>query len=577
MNTRQRAALRLAVFALLASSASPSDAQQQLSVEETVRRAGPSVVQVMVFDRATSQPSGLGSGFFVSSDGLVVTNYHVVAGASAASIVLSTGETYSVLGYVAADRRADLAVLRLARTGFPFLSLANSDSIRPGAGVVAIGSPRGFSQTVTTGVASRLQLIDGVYWLQHSAPVSPGNSGGPLLDRLGRVVGVNTWQRTDAQNLNFSVPANILRALLPGDSLRPLSALPPTGIPLATASRPDSGGSPTGITGLYAFSSPVASFSLVFLVELPTGDLTGALFSPHPSGFFDVMPIGAGQRSTRIRDFAFSVRDRITFWGWVRQDGRLGGDVDIEDASGQHTGAPFEASPFYSDPERLPSFAGAKLWAINLTNPTDSLWGLLATVSPRGLGEATVGLLHAWRLHPGVSVPRYTIILDRGGVSDSGGGLWLEKRDSTAFLRLRENQGAVAGIVSLGSAPDSPFYSFRGYRYDLAACLDPRGPAADVALLRSLNQTLHVVEDSVNTLRDRAATSGRDVAAPRNASERERAYFDSTNAAARRERARASQALARLDNELSDTLEQLRRVTARIAQTPRCPAPLSND
>jgi S1-C subfamily serine protease len=163
------------------------------------------------------RPMGSGSGFLITPDGYAVTNSHVVAGGS--QLVAHTEDGDRVDAEIVGDDPAtDVALIRLAARELPFVQLSDSDALRPGQLVVAMGSPLGLQSTVSTGVVSAVgrsmrgrdgRLIDNV--IQHSAPINPGNSGGPLLDSRGHVVGVNTAIIAFAQGLGFAVPVNTAR------------------------------------------------------------------------------------------------------------------------------------------------------------------------------------------------------------------------------------------------------------------------------------------------------------------------------------------------------------------------------
>ena len=185
-----------------------------------VDKAGPAVVSIEIANKRG--PSGAGSGFVVTPDGYVMTNSHVVSGAREIRVRTPAGEVAK--GQVMGDDPAtDLAVVRIDAAalatrpdtdGSPPIYLAIDAAISPRVGqlAVAIGNPLGFESTVSTGVVSALgrslrgrthRLIDGV--IQHTAPLNPGNSGGPLLDAGGRVLGVNTAIIARSQGLGFAI------------------------------------------------------------------------------------------------------------------------------------------------------------------------------------------------------------------------------------------------------------------------------------------------------------------------------------------------------------------------------------
>merc|ERR1719378_1231212 len=154
-----------------------------------------------------------GSGVILSPDGYVLTNAHVVGDAASVNLALTDGRSLraAVRGR---DVATDLALLHADQGGLPFASLGDSNGLQVGQLVVAIGNPLGFQSTVSAGVVSALgrslkakdgKMIDGV--IQTDVALNPGNSGGPLVDSFGQVVGVNTAIIAGAQNLSFSVPA----------------------------------------------------------------------------------------------------------------------------------------------------------------------------------------------------------------------------------------------------------------------------------------------------------------------------------------------------------------------------------
>jgi S1-C subfamily serine protease len=156
---------------------------------------------------------GSGSGFFLTPDGYALTNSHVVGGRSKLTATTFDGDRLDAM-LIGDDPGTDLALVRVATSDVPYTTLGDSNALRVGQLVIAIGNPLGLDSTVSTGVVSAVgrslrgrdgRLIENV--VQHAAPLNPGNSGGPLVDSRGKVVGVNTAIIAMAQGLGFAIPS----------------------------------------------------------------------------------------------------------------------------------------------------------------------------------------------------------------------------------------------------------------------------------------------------------------------------------------------------------------------------------
>jgi S1-C subfamily serine protease len=191
---------------------------------ELFQELAPSVVTI--FRKGSGD--GSGTGFLVDADGVLATNHHVIEGASQLRIKFMNGTVYEAIELLSDAPALDLALLRVdlaqpMEGGAPPpskpLALGDSDKVVVGERAISIGNPLGLEHTLTDGLVSARRLYEGRAWIQMSVPVSPGNSGGPLFDMRGAVIGITTQQVLGgafgrAQNLNLAVPVNELKKLI---------------------------------------------------------------------------------------------------------------------------------------------------------------------------------------------------------------------------------------------------------------------------------------------------------------------------------------------------------------------------
>jgi serine protease Do len=192
---------------------------QEQTLIDIVRRISPAVVAVKTYDRKGDE-SGVGSGVIVSSDGDILTNNHVITDSSKITVTLADGRDLTAKS-LGGDPSIDLAILKIPATNLPVAPIGDSDNLQVGQIAIAIGNPYGFERTVTVGVVSALRrtIPDSDESLsnliQTDARIFPGNSGGPLLNSGGRVIGINTavvGGRVGA--LGFAIPINTARDIL---------------------------------------------------------------------------------------------------------------------------------------------------------------------------------------------------------------------------------------------------------------------------------------------------------------------------------------------------------------------------
>jgi serine protease Do len=178
-------------------------------VSALVQRAKPAVVEILTFDQQNNLLK-TGTGFFISPDGLLLTNYHVISGGSSIMAKTPTGAVYFLKSVLSASKTYDVAKLQFFATDVPYLTLGSSSGAIEGQRVLVIGNPEGLEGTVSDGIISAFR--DNRSMIQIAAPISPGSSGSPVLDEAGNVVGIVTQVFKEGQNLNFAISCKVALA-----------------------------------------------------------------------------------------------------------------------------------------------------------------------------------------------------------------------------------------------------------------------------------------------------------------------------------------------------------------------------
>jgi len=180
---------------------------ETIDLKALAKKARPAVMLLVVSD-ANGKEIATGTGFLVSSDGKLITNFHVIENAASAISKAENGVLFSVEGVLASDPKNDLVLLKIKGNNFPFLMLGKSEKIEVGTRIAVIGSPLGLEGTLSEGIVSAVREAKEVFSiLQITAPISPGSSGSPVLNENGEVVGIASALLVGGQSLNFAVPS----------------------------------------------------------------------------------------------------------------------------------------------------------------------------------------------------------------------------------------------------------------------------------------------------------------------------------------------------------------------------------
>jgi hypothetical protein len=219
MNTTKSFVTSIIIIPIIALCALvPTKNSHGTSVADIAEKASPSVVMIVTYD-ITGAERGQGSGFFIDAEGRIITNAHVIKDAYSAE-VFSESSYYDDITILGRDEELDLALIQVKTTEESFLEFDFEYEVRPGDKVVAIGNPLGLEKTVSDGLISAVRKYGNVLEvIQTTVPISPGSSGGALLNMEGSVIGLMTATITEGQNLNFAISARSIKPFL----LRPIT------------------------------------------------------------------------------------------------------------------------------------------------------------------------------------------------------------------------------------------------------------------------------------------------------------------------------------------------------------------
>ncbi len=242
----------------------PQSAPRRKDIPTIAKAANGAIVSIILSDK-DDKPVAQGTGFLISNNGAVLTNYHVIAEGSSAVVKFPDGAFYVVDGVLGSDKTRDVAVIKIHGHNFRTLPLGDSDQLQVGEDVVAIGNPLSLESTVSNGIVSGIRTVEeeGGKFLQVTTPISPGSSGGPLFDMAGEVVGITTMYLKGGENLNFAIPINDAKRLLL-DKSTTIQALPnePEPVQAGTPTEPvqaqtPDGGAPPSVGSSSSRSTPV--------------------------------------------------------------------------------------------------------------------------------------------------------------------------------------------------------------------------------------------------------------------------------------------------------------------------------
>ena len=203
---------------LLSQSQPKAESQGPTSAGELYRKASPAVVLIETYDDK-GEVAAAGSGFLVSSDGKILTNYHVIAHTKQATVRLANKDAYDSVDVLDIDKRKDIALIKIKAIDLPFLPLGQSSSVDIGDSIFSLSTPLGILQnTLSNGIVSGIRAGDGYRYFQITAPISHGSSGSPIFNGKGEVIGIAAMTIAEGQNLNFAIPIDYAKGMVGSSS-----------------------------------------------------------------------------------------------------------------------------------------------------------------------------------------------------------------------------------------------------------------------------------------------------------------------------------------------------------------------
>jgi hypothetical protein len=216
---RAALAITCATELLLSQQASP-----YVDAGQIYKWISPAVVVIETVD-SEGKPFGQGTGFLISGDGRVLTNFHVIARAKRATVRLANGDAYDDVEVLSIDKRKDIALLKIKAAEVPFAPLGRSSSVEIGTPVYSVSNPLGLQNTFSQGLVSGIRQFEGYRYFQITAPISPGSSGGPVIGGDGAVIGIAVGSLEGGQNLNFAIPIDYAKGMLTATRAMSLEAV----------------------------------------------------------------------------------------------------------------------------------------------------------------------------------------------------------------------------------------------------------------------------------------------------------------------------------------------------------------